>query len=385
MRTQARGARVARLLIVTVLALVPGAATALIPSRAEALPRLSISGDEILAGGRPFISFGYYYGGDFGRPARTIAYFRDPTRARFRALRETIAEARRYYGANTVRIFLQFPDFMPRRDERIDERAVSAVRRLLHASERLGVYLVLTGNVTLEPARARPWYDRESDPERWRTQARFWFQLARELRGETGVAWYELTNEPAVSRTPVDSWYAGELGGFTWAQYVVKDTGGERPFDVSAAWTERLSRAVGRGDPRALVSAGLFPYAGATAPFGPAAVRDPLDLAAIHTYPESGHIDEMLGDVRAWAEQTGKPVVLGEVAPLAATPRETAGFMRDARPWVDGYIGHYHGLSPREAQPDTEAAQWWRDELAMFGRVRPDVCDGLCRVRARGG
>jgi hypothetical protein len=89
----------------------------------------------------------------------------------------------------------------------------------------------------------------------------------------------------------------------------------------------------------------------------------------------------MLDRVRSWAEQTGKPVVLGEVAPLAATPRETATFMRAARPYVDGYIGHYHGLTPRDPQPDTEAGEWWRRELAMFRRLRPELCGGSCGPR----
>ena len=94
-----------------------------------------------------------------------------------------------------MRIYLQLGQVMatptqPRR------RTLTALRRLLALAETHGIYLDITGNLVWQPSRSPAWYDRMTQQQRWRVQARFWQAVAHTAASSPAVLCYELTSEP---------------------------------------------------------------------------------------------------------------------------------------------------------------------------------------------
>jgi len=68
-------------------------------------------------------------------------------------------------------------------------------------------------------------------------------------------------------------------------------------------------------------------------------------------------------------DEQGKPVVLGETAPLLATPDAWRSFLTGARELLDGYPFFYDGRSPRQAGT-SPADAWYAAALDQFLELR---------------
>jgi hypothetical protein len=103
-------------------------------------------------------------------------------------------------------------------------------------------------------------------------------------------------------------------------------------------------------------------------PFGPANVADLLDVLLVHEYPEEGRADEAIDLVRGFAAE-GKPVILGETAPLLATPNTWRSFLCRSRRYLDGYVSFYDGRTPPEVAAGP-ADPWYAGMLEQFLTLR---------------
>jgi hypothetical protein len=317
------------------------------------LPEVHRQGSDLVAAGERFRVWGFNYG--IGQRYPILAFFDHPTERR---LQRVVADMRkaRSLGTNTLRVYLELRAFM-HRPHHPDRRALAALAKLLDKAEQLHVYLDLTGNLVW---RAPPtWYDALPEQARWAVQARFWRAVARTARGSTAVLVYELTSEPVIADG--DGWYSGEMDGYRFIQRIVRETSGRDAAQLARRWTRMLTRAIRQHDRRHLVGIGLLPVGG---PFGAANIADLLDILLVHEYPEEVKETEAIDLVRDFAA-AGKPVVLGETAPLLASLDTWRAFLSGSHQFLDGYLFFYDGRAPEEIG-GTPADAWYAAALDEF-------------------
>jgi hypothetical protein len=321
------------------------------------LPDILRQGGDLVAGGERFRAWGFNYG--IGDRYPILSYFDRPTASRLDEVVADMGEARSL-GANTLRVYLEIKAFMkgPKQPKR---HAFAALSTLLDKAEQLGIYLDITGNlVWRSPPR---WYDALPEQARWAVQARFWREVARTGRSSSAVLVYELTSEPVVADG--DGWYTGEMGGYTFVQRIIREVGGRDTSRLARRWIRQLTASIRAYDRRHLIGVGLLPSGG---PFGGANVGDLLDVLLLHEYPADGSEAESIARVHDFAA-SGKPVILGETAPLWATPESWESVLSGSRHVVDGHLYFYDGRMPRElgsAMPDA----WHAGALNQFRQLR---------------
>jgi hypothetical protein len=333
----------------------------------SALPEVHRQGGDLVAGGERFRAWGFNYG--LGSRYPILSYFGHPTKRRLRGVVADMREAR-LLGANTLRVYLELSAFMegPRQPRR---RALAALGALLREAERLHVYLDLTGNLVW---RAPPaWYDTLPEQARWAIQARFWRAVARTAGASSAVLAYELTSEPVIA--DADDWYCGDMDGYTFVQRIVRQTAGRNPSELARRWIRVLTASIRRHDRRHLIGIGLLPFGG---PFGPATVADLLDVLLVHEYPVEGRESEAIALVREFAAH-GKPVILGETAPLLTSRDGWRSFLTGSGRFVDGSLFFYDGRTPDEVGA-TAADAWYGAALSEFLDVRRASAGGLRSV-----
>jgi hypothetical protein len=322
------------------------------------LPEVLRQGSDLVAGGERFRAWGFNYG--IGDRYPILSYFDHPTGPR---LDEVVADMReaRELGANTLRVYLEIGAFMkgPNQPKR---RAFAALAALLAKAEQLRIYLDLTGNLVWRAP--PPWYDALTEQARWAVQARFWREVARTARSSPAVLVYELTSEPVVADGE-DDWYSGEIDGYAFIQRIVREVDARDPSQLARRWIRMLTASIRAHDRRHLIGIGLLPLGG---PFGGANVADLLDVLLVHEYPEDGREGEAISRVREFAA-SGKPVILGETAPLYSTAKTWRSFLRGSRHFLDGYLFFYDGRMRRELGPTTADA-WYAAALDQFCRLR---------------
>jgi hypothetical protein len=324
---------------------------------ATALPEVVRHGGDLFAAGERFRAWGFNYG--IGERYPILSYFDRPTERRLQRVVADMREAR-VLGANTLRVYLEIKSFMKGPDQP-RRRAFAALATLLDEAERLQVYLDLTGNLVWRTP--PPWYDALPEQDRWAVQARFWGEVARTAKSSPAVLVYELTSEPVVADGA--EWYCGEMGGYTFVQRIVRDIDGRDPSQLARRWIQELTASIRAHDRRHLIGVGLLPLGG---PFGGANVADLLDVLLVHEYPEDGRTDEAIALVRDFAA-AGKPVILGETAPLFGTTATWRSFLSGSRDLVDGYLFFYDGRMPRELG-SADADVWYAAALDEFRRLR---------------
>jgi hypothetical protein len=324
---------------------------------ASPLPEVHRQGSDLVAAGEPFRVWGFNYGLRQRYPI--LRYFDRPTEQRLRRIVADMHEARSL-GANTLRVYLEIKAFM-RGPNQPRRRALAALAALLDKAEQLHVYLDLSGNLVWRAAPA--WYDALPEQARWRVQARFWRAVARTAQGSPAVLVYELTSEPVIHDS--DHWYDGALDGYTFIQRIVRDTSGRDPSELARRWIRLLTRSIRAHDRRHLIGLGMLPLGGA---FGPANVADLLDVLLVHEYPEDGRANEAIARVRDFAAQ-GKPVILGETAPLLSRPDTWQAFLCGSRHFLDGYLFFYDGRTSGEVRA-TAADAWYAAAIEQFLSLR---------------
>jgi hypothetical protein len=337
------------------LCLTPGGSAAAAP-----LPEVERQGSDLVAAGERFQAWGFNYGLRQRYPI--LRYFDRPTEQRLRQVVGDMREARRL-GANTLRVYLEIKSFM-RGPNQPRRHALAALSTLLDKAEKLHVYLDLTGNLVWRAP--PPWYDALPEQARWAVQARFWRAVARVAQGSPAVLVYELTSEPVVHDS--EHWYGGELDGYTFIQRIVRETSGRDPSELARRWISLLTKSIRAHDRRHLIGIGLLPFGG---PFGPANIADLIDVLLVHEYPEDGREHEAISLVRDFAAR-GKPVVLGETAPLLGTPDTWSAFLTGCSGFLDGYLFFYDGRTPKEVGT-TPADAWYAAAIKQFLALRASL------------
>ncbi len=297
---------------------------------------------------RPWVGWGFNYDHDDG--GRLLE---DYWAEEWDAVEEDFREMRDL-GANVVRIHLQLGRFM-RSADRADEASLERLGRLLALAGETGIYLNLTGLGCYHRADVPDWYDALEEQERWQVQARFWEAVARSCAQSPWVFCYDLMNEPVLpgeDKAETD-WLTGELGGKFFVQRISLDLAGRSRTEVARLWVERLVAAIRRHDPLRLTTVGVIPWAhvfpGAKPLFHGEEAGSKLDFVSVHFYPKSGKIAEALTALRVY--ETGKPLVVEEMFPLACTIDELGEFIDGAHDIVDGWMGFYWGKKAEDYGP----------------------------------
>jgi hypothetical protein len=326
---------------------------------AAAMPRISVHGDRLYAGSRPWRAWGMNWGAGSHEPV--IAYFDNPTAKNLATLGSELRTARKM-GANTMRIYLQLGQVMatptqPR------QRTLTALQRLLGLAQQNGVYLDITGDLVWQPARAPAWYAPMPVQARWRVQARFWTAVARTASSSPAVLCYELTSEPIVSPTP--GYYYSDMGGYYFQQSIATAPASHARA-IARAWTRPLADAVRSQDDRP-VTIGLLPNT--TGPFSPGNIGDLLDMLTVHEYPSTRQAPAAVSIIRSFAA-SHKPVLLGETFILNDDTATQDAFLTGAAPHLAGALEFFDGRSPANTHIHTTYDAIYQASLRQFQTLR---------------
>ncbi|MBM3888318.1 MAG: glycoside hydrolase family 5 protein [Verrucomicrobia bacterium] len=327
--------------------------------------------------GRPFTPWGFNY--DHDERGRLIE---DYWESEWAKVEEDFREMRQL-GANIVRIHPQLAKFVSLKEGRSvsevkpNDRALNQLRRLVQLSERLGLYLDVTGLGCYHKPDVPAWYDALSETERWTVQARFWQAVAGVCRDSPAIFCYDLMNEPVTPAGPRKGtdWLGPPFAGKHFVQWISQETKGRERPAIAREWIQRLTRAIREVDRRHLITVGLVPWSlprpGLDSGFHPDAIAGDLDFISVHLYPERGKVSEEIETLKAFA--VGKPVVVEETFPLKCSADELAAFIEQSRSVASGWIGFYWGRTPDELRASKQLADalmlaW----LELFEKLNPN-------------
>ena len=320
--------------------------------------------------GKAFVPWGFNYDRDY--KSRLLE---DYWQAEWPTVEGDFREMKQL-GANVVRIHLQFARFMDGPNT-ANQQSLAQLTRLLRLAEQTGLYLDLTGLACYRKADVPAWYNAQNEIRRWDAQAHFWEAIARTCAASPAVFCYDLMNEPIVpagKRTPGD-WLTGELGGFTYCQFISLDQAGRPRPRIARQWAAKLAAAIRRYDRRHLITIGLLPNSLETpvsiSGFAPTKIAAPLSFICIHLYPRSGHLQDDLKLLSGF--NVGKPVVVEEMFPLDCSTAELGEFIRASRGKAAGWLGFYWGQAPSELEHSTNLVDvLTRDWLRLFQQDNPN-------------
>ncbi len=320
--------------------------------------------------GKPFTPWGVNYDRDY--KSRLLE---DYWESEWPTVVEDFREMKQL-GANVVRIHLQFARFMDG-PAQPNQKSLAQLARLAQLAEETGLYLDLTGLACYRKKDVPAWYSALSESDRWKSQARFWEAVATTCAASPAIFCYDLLNEPIVpsgKREPGD-WLTGDLGGFTYCQFISLDQAGRARPEIARKWVAQLTGAIRRRDSRHLVTVGLLPNSLETpvssSGFAPQKIAGPLDFVCVHLYPTSGHLQEDLKLLSGF--NIGKPVVVEEMFPMTCTTPELGEFIRESKKDASGWLGFYWGQTPAELDRSTEiSAKLTREWLRLFEALNPN-------------
>jgi hypothetical protein len=330
------------------------------------------AGFVIKPSGNAFVPWGLNYG-DGGR------LIEDFWEADWAVIEKDFAEMKKL-GANVVRVHLQVGKFMEAADKP-NRAALERLGKLIALTERVGLYLDVTGLGSYRKTDVPPWYDALDESGRWRAQASFWQAIAGVAPDSPAIFCYDLMNEPIVpgGKRKDGDWLSGKpLGGYDFVQFITLDPAGRAREDVAVQWIDALSAAIRKRDRVHPITVGQLPWDrkwGHLSGFIPEKVAPHLDYISVHIYPESGKVDEALEGLKKFA--VGKPVVIEETFNLSCSPQEVEEFIRRSRGTACGWMGHYDGKTIADLKAlqnsgkITIAESIWLNWLEVFRKLAP--------------
>ena len=328
--------------------------------------------------GKPFRVWGVNY--DHDRDGKLIE---DYWHEQWQTVEEDFKEMKQF-GANVVRVHLQFGKFMDAPDKP-NEKSLAQLARLVTLADQTGLYLDITGLACYHKAETPAWYVKMNEKERWAAQAAFWEAVAKTCAaapGSASVFCYDLMNEPIApgGKAKADDWLPGNaLGGKHFVQRITLEPDGRKAEDIAVAWIQQLSAAIRKHDKRSLITVGLLPWSlpderrkffgGLYSGFDPKAVAPHVDFIATHIYPESKKHDQAMDTLRGFA--VGKPVVVEEFFALKCSFEEADAFVKQSKEvaGMSGFVSFYWGKTEKELAEgktlqDAILAKW----LAYFAK-----------------
>src|SRR5690606_12276425 len=127
-----------------------------------------------------------------------------------------------------------------------------------------GLYLDVTGLSCYRLDQIPKWYDELDETDRWDAQAGWWQQIARTCAGHPALFCYDLMNEPIIGGQAEEGeprWVGGELGGFYFVQRISEEAKDRTRTEIARAWSEKLTAAIRREDPRTPITVDVIPWA----------------------------------------------------------------------------------------------------------------------------
>lgn len=284
----------------------------------------------------PFHPWGFNYDRDY-----RMRLLEDYWQTEWPTVAADFAEMKRL-GANVVRIHLQFGKFMDSPD-RPNASSLAQLKRLLDLAQSTGLYLDITGLACYRRADVPAWYSELDERHRWQAQANFWQAIALVCADHPAVFCYDLINEPAVPAEPrkAKDWLTGDLGGFTYCQFIALDPAGRDRTALASQWSAMMMAAIRKYDRQTLITVGLLPFYQGTG-FDPAAQAKVLDFIAVHYYPDKSDLDAQVKFLQHFA--VGKPLVVEEIFPMKSDPQAVAEFIQKSD-FVAGWLSFYWGES----------------------------------------
>ena len=249
------------------------------------------------------------------------------------------------YGANTVRIHLQYNKFMESPDMP-NSAALEKLKRLVKIAEENNIYLIVTGLASYRLSDSPAWYDSLNDQQRRDTHKVFWKAIAATLKTSNGVFAYDLINEPVIgvgcgqNATSCD-WYpdGGQLGGFQFIQNIAL-TPSDNFWITLADWINEMTTAIRTEDENTMITAGLLNL-------GPVnSVAPNVDIVSAHVYPKKEELSKSVDFVLN--NQSDKPFLLEEFGRLHCSIEEMESVLNDIDGKYHGMIGHYFGKTLEE-------------------------------------
>lgn len=246
------------------------------------------------------------------------------------------------YGANTVRLPLQYHAFM--NDVNTPNQAsLSRLKQLVKVAENNNLYLIVCGLNAFVKEVQPAWYNNLSDAERWKTQAIFWESVADAIGNSPAILSYDLMNEPVVGVSPENGWLPGNgFGGFFYVQNIALNPEKKPIVQVMRDWIQTMTAAIRKKDQRHLITTGFLSFH----TFGQFAPD--LSMMSTHLYPKSG--EEYKDSLSIQKFMSDKPLVISEIFPMNCSDVELQNFIVNQNKNVSGWVWHYNGKTLDELQ-----------------------------------
>ncbi|WP_422925091.1 cellulase family glycosylhydrolase [Singulisphaera sp. PoT] len=341
-----------------VCALVILASLAMRTASAESLPWIRVSEDHrgfVQEGsGKAFRPLGFNYDHD-----PTGCLIEDYWDQEWRAVEASFRRMKQF-GANVIRIHLQFGKFM--KDETTPNQAsLDRLSQLLKLAEDCSLYIDLTGLGCYHKKDVPSWYDKLDEAKRWNAQAYFWRAVASTCAKSPAIFCYDLMNEPVVpgGRREDGDWLGPDFVGKHFVQFVTLDQRDRPRPEVAKLWIHRLVSEIKQVDTKHMITVGLVDWSldrpGLSSGFVPEKVASELDFVCVHLYPQKGKVDEALKVLEGFA--VGKPVLIEETFPLACPREDFEAFVDQAGKVAAGWISFYWGKPPEELKKSSDIGE----------------------------
>lgn len=253
-------------------------------------------------------------------------------------------EEMKSYGANTVRLPLQYQAFM--KDVNTpDTESLEKLKRLVKVAEDNKLYLIVCGLNAFVKEDQPGWYNNLTDAQRWETQAIFWESIASALGKSSSVLSYDLMNEPVIAVNPEQGWLPGEgYGGFFFVQNIALHPTSSNE-ETMKKWIVKMSESIRKQDKTHLITVGFLPFATFSQ------FSDNLSLMSVHLYPKSKEESKDSAIIQQFVSD--KPLVISEIFPLNCSAEELQHFIEQHNDNVSEWVWHYNGKNLEELESST--------------------------------
>jgi len=270
-------------------------------------------------------------------------------------------------GANIVRIHLQYNKFMTDANTP-NETALNRLKEFVEFSEKMGIYLDITGLCAYRKIDQPEYYDDLSDAERWETQTVFWKSVANKVGESPAVFAFNLMNEPVVSvgcdGSSTCDWLIGDgLGGFHFVQNITLNPG-LNYVTTMKEWMAKMTAAIRSEDDKTPITVGFLDLGGYSQ------FNDDLDYLSPHIYPKSTELDVSVD--RLNNNQTTVPIVIEEISNLHCNIDELGQFFNEVEGKYQGMMGHYFGKTIGELDLNTISGALRNNFLQYFVDNNPN-------------
>lgn len=303
------------------------------PVTQENMPHVLASGNRLVTEqGQPFRVWGFNWG-------RQDKMLEEIWQTEWEGLKNDFKEMKSY-GANTVRLPLQYHAFMNDAQTPRPE-ALSKLKQVVKIAEDNRLYLVVCGLNAFVKQHQPAWYNNMADAERWQTQQVFWEAVADAIGSSPAVLAYDLMNEPVIAVSPEKGWLPGNgFGGFFFVQNIALQTNGKPAEQVMREWIQAMTTAIRKKDNRHLITTGFLSF------HTFAQYSADLDMASTHLYPKSG--EEYKDSLSIQKFMSNKPLIISEIFPMNCSDTELQKFIVQQNKNVSGWLWHYNGKTLQE-------------------------------------